>query len=82
MSFFDSLGIQALFGADLENTPNPLADWEAVLDYAKPGLKASAFKVPHHGSSTSQNARIWTEILEERPFSVAAPWSNGGGIYL
>ncbi len=42
--------IGLLLGADLERSTNPDAGWDAVLKRAKPPIRASVVKVPHHGS--------------------------------
>ena len=63
-----------LLGSDLEH-----AGWVAMLDDKnRVGRKASAFKIPHHGSEDAQVDRLWSEMLEDGPFTVLAPWRNGG----
>ena len=37
-------------------------------------VKASVFKVPHHGSENAQVDRVWCEMLQERPIAVLTPW--------
>lgn len=78
VGFVNALGQQALFGADLENTPNPEGGWDAVVSHSNPGIKASAFKIPHHGSKTSHNEGVWMELIEDDPLSIVSPWTNGG----
>ena len=69
------VGVTAvLLGADLEQ-----AGWAIILDdEQRVGRKASVFKVPHHGSEDAQDDRLWSEMLEESPFAVLAPWRKGG----
>ena len=67
-----------LLGADLEETQNPETGWTAVLDRCRLSSLASVFKVPHHGSPTADQPRVWTEALCERPWALVAPYGNSG----
>ena len=63
-----------LLGADLERS-----GWLAILDdVQRIDVKASVFKVPHHGSENAQVDRVWCEMLQERPIAVLTPWRRGG----
>ena len=63
-----------LLGADLEQT-----GWMAILDDdQRVDVKASVFKVPHHGSENARVDRVWTEMLQESPVAILAPWRRGG----
>lgn len=67
----------ALLGADLLRGPAGCG-WEAILvsgHRATP--KATLFKVPHHGSITSEHPEVWSEMLEDGVVSVLAPYRSG-----
>lgn len=64
-----------LLGGDLTNGPDGCG-WEAVLATADP-FRASLFKVPHHGSDTSQHLEVWERLLEAQPVAVVAPYRGG-----
>lgn len=67
-----------LLGSDLEETANPNTGWTVIVDSAvRPSGKAEVFKVPHHGSSTSYQPRVWQEMVETQPLVVVAPFLNG-----
>jgi beta-lactamase superfamily II metal-dependent hydrolase len=66
-----------LLGADLEASVNPEAGWKAVVAYARPTLKASAVKVPHHGSLGAHHDEMWSELLERDVLAVLTPWIRG-----
>lgn len=67
-----------LLGADLETSPNNQTGWDAVVTYSRPPLKASAVKVPHHGSSGAHDDSMWSELLESNPLAILTPWIRGG----
>jgi hypothetical protein len=69
--------IGLLLGADLEKSNNPEAGWEAVITYARPPLKASAVKIPHHGSVGAHHDGMWSELLEADSIAVVTPWIRG-----
>lgn len=70
--------VHFLLGADLEETPNPYTGWSAIIGQAaRPRGRASAFKIPHHGSSTAHSDSVWTDLLESRPFAVLTPFIQG-----
>lgn len=69
--------VSMLLGADLEASTNHEAGWEAVLKYCTPSVQASAVKVPHHGSPTAHHAGIWSELVEDDPIAIVAPWARG-----
>jgi beta-lactamase superfamily II metal-dependent hydrolase len=69
---------RALLGADLEETSRPETGWTAILDDANlHGSAASVFKVPHHGSVTSDQPRVWDEALTSEPMAVLSPFALG-----
>ena len=66
--------IVVLLGSDMERR-----GWSAVVeDAARPTGKASAFKVPHHGSGSAHEPRVWETMLEPEPVAVITPWRLGG----
>lgn len=68
-----------LFGADLEETGDRSRGWSAVLaSNRKPQGKASAFKIPHHGSPNGHLVSVWHDMLEPSPLSIVTPWVRGG----
>lgn len=68
--------IVVLLGADLEKN-----GWVKILQSrARPTGKASVFKVPHHGSKSAHEPKVWQRMLEPEPFAVLAPWRRGGRI--
>ena len=63
-----------LLGADLERS-----GWVAVVaSPTRPTGKASAFKVPHHGSENADEPTVWQQMLESDPLAVLTPWRRGG----
>lgn len=71
-------GTSILLGADLENSANPMTGWDAVLTYARPDRRASAVKVPHHGSEGAHHDQVWSELVEEQPLAIVTPWALAG----
>ena len=65
--------IAVLLGSDLERRR-----WSTIVqDAARPAGKASAFKVPHHGSESAHEPRVWESLLEPEPVAVITPWRRG-----
>lgn len=71
-----------LFGADLEVHANPACGWGAIRAIANqlPGGKADVFKVPHHGSSTGDDPKVWADMLAHDPIAILTPWTRGTGL--
>lgn len=66
--------IAVLLGSDLERR-----GWIEILQSAeRPVGKASAFKVPHHGSENADLPEVWERMLSVDPFAVLTPWRRGG----
>jgi beta-lactamase superfamily II metal-dependent hydrolase len=65
-----------LLGADLLTGPNGCG-WIAVLNSISHTLKASVFKVPHHGSGTAHHDGIWSNLLGDSPIALLAPFRGG-----
>ena len=70
--------IRCLLGGDLESQGGDRTGWLAIVDsLTRPPGKALVFKVPHHGSETAYEPRIWSELLESPAYAMLSPWSLG-----
>lgn len=67
-----------LAGADLDASVNKETGWDAVIAYAKPPVKASLVKVPHHGSAGAHRDAFWTELADKGGVAIVTPWTRGG----
>ena len=66
--------VTVLLGADLEKR-----GWISILQSdERPAGRASAIKVPHHGSQNAWEPGVWKDMLESEPFAVLTPWRRGG----
>lgn len=68
-----------LLAADMESSSDNLRGWNAVVSEAQrigwtPG---ALVKIPHHGSSTGHDERMWQILLSPEPISVVAPFGRG-----
>lgn len=67
--------LHILLGADLENTVDAGRGWTAILNNPRrPQGKASIFKIPHHGSKTADDPRVWATMLQPQPFALLTPF--------
>lgn len=68
-----------LLGADMENHSDSRRGWGAVVSTAKyiGFVPCGVVKVPHHGSHTGHDDRMWAELLKTQPISVIAPFGTG-----
>ena len=65
--------VTVLLGSDLEKR-----GWIEILQSAeRPTDKASAFKIPHHGSKSAHAPEVWERMLDPDPFTVLTPWRRG-----
>ena len=63
-----------LLGSDLERP-----GWLEILENRdRPSVKASVFKVPHHGSENANEPGVWEQMLKSKPFAALTPWHRGG----
>lgn len=70
-----------LLGADLEVTAEPERGWRAVLaSDTRPPIRASAYKIAHHGSENADCDELWSELLTASPVSVLSPFNKGKGL--
>jgi hypothetical protein len=67
--------VRVLLGADLEHTTHSDQGWTAVLASRHHKHPANLFKVPHHGSPTSDNALVWQQMLRQDPVAVVTPFA-------
>jgi len=65
-----------LLGADLLRGPAGCG-WQAVLAAFSPNVRASVFKVPHHGAPNAHHEDVWTRLLAESPIALVAPFRAG-----
>lgn len=68
-----------LLGADMEFSPDNRRGWGAVVSEilaigCRPG---ELVKVPHHGSETGHDDRMWDNLLDKYPISVVTPFGRG-----
>lgn len=68
----------ALLGADLETEEDDDRGWGAVVAFspARRGV-AGLVKVPHHGSVTAHDQRMWDVLLAPSPNAILTPWHRG-----
>ncbi|QYF87133.1 MBL fold metallo-hydrolase [Brevundimonas sp. PAMC22021] len=70
-----------LLGADLEVGGRPERGWQAVLTARlNSDPRASVFKIPHHGSENAHHDSVWSEMLNEEPVCILAPYNRGRGV--
>ncbi len=70
--------IAILLGADLEESSRPGCGWASIVDDSmRPTGKADVFKIPHHGSVTAHNDRVWTELIHQLPHAILTPYNRG-----
>jgi beta-lactamase superfamily II metal-dependent hydrolase len=68
---------RVLLGADLLKGPRG-SGWDAVVAHFKPDIRASLFKIPHHGSSTAHWPAVWSRLTAHKPTAVMTPFRMGG----
>jgi len=68
-----------LLGADMLFDGDDRHGWGAVVAEANSQgfVKGGLVKIPHHGSDTGHDSRMWSDLLEDRPISVIAPFGRG-----
>ena len=65
--------VVVLLGSDLERN-----GWVEILESEeRPAGKASAFKVPHHGSEGAHEPSLWENLLGPAPYALVTPWRRG-----
>jgi hypothetical protein len=67
-----------LLGSDLEETHNPGTGWSVIADSStRPSGTAGIFKIPHHGSVTADQPRVWNKMLQAEPVAILTPFVQG-----
>lgn len=69
-------GKAMLLGGDLRSGPAGCG-WSAVLLTHHPTMRASLFKVPHHGSPNADLPEVWLKLLSRNPLALIAPYRAG-----
>jgi hypothetical protein len=70
---------KVLLGSDLETTTDPKTGWSVIVDESTVvSGRASAFKIPHHGSKNAHYGEVWFQLLSTEPCAVLAPFRRGG----
>lgn len=65
-----------LLGADMEESSD-YKGWTLLLeDKSLIDKKAQVYKVAHHGSETGHHDKIWSDLLENNPICMIAPWKG------
>ena len=67
----------SLLGADLESAGSNDQGWGAVLALGD-RTPASLVKVPHHGSESGHDRRMWDRLVTVLPQAVLTPWELAG----
>lgn len=72
-------GASALLGGDMEAHSDNKRGWGAIVsEAARVGYnQGNLVKVPHHGSHTGHDDRMWAQLLTAKPISVIAPFGRG-----
>lgn len=72
--------VAILLGADLETRGDPLTGWKGVVGgpYRRP-VKATAVKVPHHGSANGYHEPVWRKMTAA-PIAFLTPWDRNKGL--
>ena len=65
-----------LLGADQTTGPGGCG-WQAIDTSHYPDIKASFFKVPHHGSENAHLDATWTNLLTDDVIAALAPFRHG-----
>jgi hypothetical protein len=69
----------ALLGADMLFNSDNHHGWGAIVTAVGKTTftKADFVKIPHHGSITGHDPRMWSDLLSKLPLSVIAPYGRG-----
>ena len=65
-----------LLGADLLKGPQG-SGWDAVVASFRPDMRATLFKIPHHGSSNAHWGGVWSQLVAHKPTVVMTPFRMG-----
>jgi beta-lactamase superfamily II metal-dependent hydrolase len=69
---------KVLLSADLEEDGSHAGGWRVIVESnERPPGKASNNKIAHHGSGNGHFDGVWTEMLEQNPLVMIAPYNTG-----
>lgn len=70
--------VSVLLGADMEHSPDNRRGWGAVVsEYIKANVMlGDLVKIPHHGSVTGHDDRMWDQMLSANPISIITPFTK------
>jgi beta-lactamase superfamily II metal-dependent hydrolase len=68
--------VAMLLGADLTKGPEGCG-WNAVVTRFAPTTRASAFKIPHHGSPNAHHDDVWSRLVSDDAIALIAPYRMG-----
>lgn len=68
--------VSVLLGADLTAGPAGCG-WSAVVSKFFPTDRASAFKIPHHGSPNAHHDDVWSQLVTDDVIALMAPFRMG-----
>jgi len=73
--------ISVLLGSDLQETKQVDTGWSVIVNSPnRPPGRASAYKIPHHGSGNAHNNQVWTDMLQVNPYSLLTPFVTGKSV--
>ena len=73
--------VSCLLGSDLEMTSETDTGWEGVIRNSEViDIESTIFKIPHHGSESSDHPGIWKKLLIKDPLSILTPFRRGNVI--
>jgi Metallo-beta-lactamase superfamily len=79
--WFKGAGGAALLGADVERRATNDRGWGAILAIGpERSGRAGLVKLPHHGSESGHDDRMWGSLLERGPGAMLTPWSRGARV--
>lgn len=69
--------LMVLLGSDLENCAAEDSGWKNIVtSLNRPTGRAIVFKIPHHGSVTGYEERVWQEMLTKNPHAILTPFTR------
>jgi hypothetical protein len=68
-------GTSALLGGDLEKK-HPYISWDRIVEDSRGEVKATHFKVPHHGSRGSHVQDVWESLLVVNPLAYVSTYAR------
>lgn len=72
-------GVKLLLGSDLEEKGDPSTGWSVIVQSAeRPQGRASIYKIPHHGSLTGHNDRVWSDMMAQPRIAILSPFYYAG----